>query len=117
MHAAAVITTANHGLACPGEELVYVCVSQGTSQRWRWLIVGSQIKEHIYSRTAAVGTQEQLIDENQNVYNLMLNSTDYNAFTSTISAIATLSMHNIRLECTGQFPTSVVIQIAGLIAY
>ena len=120
MCATAMIINANHatdGIACPGEELVYICVSQGNIQRWHIINEDGTYEEHIYSRTDAVGTRAYLSDGNQNLYTLVLNSTAYNAFTSTISVVATMSVHNIKLECKGRSSASVrVIQIAGLIA-
>lgn len=118
MHAAARIITANHdGLACPGEELVYICVSQSDNQRWHIINEDGSSTERLYSRTDAVGAQRQLTDRNQNHYTLVLNSTAFDNFISTTSVVATMSLHNTRLECHSRLPTvSVVIRIAGLIA-
>ena len=72
--------------------------------------------EHNYSRRDSVGDQEQLTDRNQNRYTLVLISTAFENFRSAISVMATLSMHNVRLECHSRLPTvSVVIQIAGFV--
>ena len=119
MLAAARIITANHdSLACPGEDLVYICVSQGDTQRWHIINEDGSLRAHcLYSRTDAIGTQTQLTDGNQNHYTIVLNSTAFDNFLSTISVVATLSMHNTRLECYSGLPTvSVVIQIAGFVA-
>ena len=113
------IITTSHDTVCPGEELVYICVSQGTSQIWRIISEdesSDNAPQHIYSRTDAIGTRGQLTDRNQNLYIFVLNSTAYDNFISTISVVATTSMHNIRLKCIGHLSrASVVIQIAGLI--
>ena len=116
MPAAAMIITTNRGLACTGEELMFVCMSQGDSQWWKILNQdGSHAAEHTYSRRDSVGDQEQLTDRNQNRYTLVLISTAFENFRSTISVMATLSMHNVWLECHSHLPmVSVVIQIAGL---
>ena len=113
---------ANHGndsLACPGEELVhvYTCTSRGDSQRWHIINQdGSSINMHLYLRTDPIGSESQqiLTDENQNRYTLILISTTFDNFISTISAVATSSMHNTRLECRSSLPpVSIVIKIAG----
>ena len=117
MPTAAMIITTNHGLACPGEELMFICVSQGDTQRWSIINQdGSRAEEHTYTRRGSVGDQEQLSDRNQNRYTLVLNSTAFQNFISIISVMATLSIHNVRLECHSRLPTvSVAIQIAGFV--
>ena len=117
------IITTSQDVICPGEELVCTCMSQGTSQIWQ--IIGDSEDEspenapqHIYSRTDGVGARGQLTDRNQNLYTFVLNSTTFENFVSTISVVATTSMHNIRLKCIGILSqTSILIQIAGWVAY
>ena len=116
MLAVARIITANHdGLACPGEDLVYICVSQGDTQRWHIINEDGSLRAHcLYSSTDTIGAQRQLTDDH---YTIVLNSTAFDNFISTISVVATMSMHNTRLECYSGLPTvSVVIQIAGFVA-
>ena len=104
----------NNSLACPGEEWVYTCVSRGDSQRWHIINQDGSSIVHLYLRTDDTGVQLPLTDSNQNLYTLVLTSTAYDNFISTISVVATLSMHNTRLECRSSLPpVSIVIKIAG----
>ena len=104
----------NNSLACPGEEWVYTCVSVGDSQRWHIINQDGSSIVYLYIRTDAIGVQLSLTDKNQNRYTLVLISTAYDNFISTISVVATLSMHNTRLECRSRLPpVSVVFKIAG----
>lgn len=97
--------------------MVYICVSQGDNQRWHIINEDGSFRVHLYSSTDAIGAQRQLTDGNQNHYTIVLNSTAIDNFISTISVVATLSMHNTRLECYSGLPTvSVMIQIAGFVA-
>ena len=108
---------ANHGndsLACPGEELVYTCVSTGESQRWHIINQDGSSIVHFYLRTDPIGVQQQRTDRNQNLYTFDLISTAFDNFVSTVSVVAALSMHNTRLECHSSLPpVSTVIKIAG----
>ena len=105
----------NNSLACPGEELVYTCASRGDSQRWHVINQDGSSNMHIvYLRTDPIGDQQTLTDGSQNLYTFVLISTAYDNFISTISVVATLSMHNTRLECRSSLPpVSIVIKIAG----
>ena len=111
------IIPTNRDAICPGEELVYTCVSQGTSQIWRIISNDespANAPQYIYSRTDGLGARGQITDRNQNLYTFVLNSTDYDNFVSTISSVATASMHNIELMCIGHLSRpSVVLRIAG----
>ena len=104
----------NNSLAYPGEELVYTCVSRGDSQRWHIINQDGSSIVYLYLRTDPIGDQLSLTDRNQNRYTLVLISTAFDNFISTISVVATLSMHNTRLECRSSLPpVSIVIKIAG----
>ena len=100
-------------IACPGEKLVYTCVSQGTSQRWRIVNAGGMLSaEQVFGSGHRPGSAYS-----QNVYNFTLISTVYNHFESMLSAMATASIHNSVAECRGTsgmtLRDEVTLQITG----
>ena len=108
LYIAAVITANVDGFPCPGEELVYTCVSQGTSQRW---IIENEDRSRI-DQVYASGDELGVIVQNDYTFTLKLAS--HNQFKSMVSVTATISIHNTVLECTGHSSrASATIQIAG----
>ena len=97
--------------ACPGEELVYTCVSIGTSQRWLVQSEGGvQLVELVFTSGQSLGSQRR-----ESHFTFTLVSTSYNHFESTVSFVATSSLHNTMLDCTGlTTPASVTVRIAGI---
>ena len=109
---AAEITSNIDGSICPGEEVVYTCVSQGTSQRWRiYSADGAVLVERVYALGQELG---QAVMRNQ--YTLTLISAWQNYFKSTVSVVATTSINNTMVECTGfSSRESIAVKIAGLV--
>ena len=85
-------------------------MSQGTSQRWR-LDNDGVVVEHAYIR----GQEPAGHVVTRNPYTFTLVSTGQNHFKSTVSVVATMSIHNTVVECTGiTSRDSITIRIAGL---
>ena len=106
---AATITTNIDDPACPGDRLVYTCVSQGTSQRWRIKQNGELLADIVFIRGREPGSV--II---RNPYTLTLLSTVQNRIESTVSVIATMTIHNAEVECTGiPLRDSITIKIAS----
>ena len=105
---AAVITASIDGLACPGEELVYTCISQGTSQRWH-------IENEDGTRVDQLYTNGDTLDvTHHGFYTFNLYSASPSDFISSVSVTASLSLHKTILQCTGHSSrASKTICIAG----
>ena len=105
------ITSNIDGLICPGEEVVYTCVSQGISQRWRLDNADSSILiEKTYVRGHIATTRTSRSEASIYFYS------GQDQLKSTVSALATASIHNTVVECidiTSQH--SITIGIAGLV--
>ena len=109
---AAEITSNIDGLICPGEEVVYTCVSQGTSQRWRLDNADSStLIENAFVRGQPPGRTVE-----QHPFTFTLVSSGQDELKSTVSVLATTSIHNTVVECTGRSSRqSIIIRIAGLV--
>lgn len=80
---AAEITSNIDGMVCPGEELVYTCVSQGTSQRWRLTNTDS---DTLVETTYVQGQQPgRTVVRHQ--FTFMLVSSGQTHLTSTVSVV------------------------------
>ena len=98
--------------ACPGERLVYTCVSQGSSQRWRIRQNGGLLFDVVFIRGREPGSVVI-----RNPYTFTLLSTMQNHFESTVSVVAATSIHNTYVECTSVLlQDSITIKIAGMSA-
>ena len=97
-------------ILCPGESVVYTCVSQGSTQRWRIENEGYAMPiELVYRRTEEPGSMSS-----KSSYRFTLVSTEYSHFESTVAVVIAVSMNNTVLECTGATQRDrVTIQIAG----
>lgn len=91
--------------------MIYTCVSQGTSQRWRLDNAKSGVLiEYIYIRGQQPGHTSLRYP-----YTFALVSAEQNQFKSTVSVIATKSINNTVVECTDTLSRdSTTIGIAGL---
>ena len=108
-HAATTITPNIDDAACPGDRLVYTCVSQGTSQRWRISQHGVLLADTVFRRGENPGRVKT-----ENLYTFTLVSATQNQFESTALVEAAMSIHNTEVECTGiPLRDSVTIKIAG----
>lgn len=110
MTGAVITSNITDNAPCPGEAVVYTCVSQGNTQRWRIENADHTMPiEHIYTWTDEPGTVST-----KTPYIFTLVSTDYSRFESTIDLVVTVSMNNTVLECTGDtLRDRATIQIAG----
>ena len=109
---AATITANIDDPACPGERLVYTCVSQGSSQRWRIRQNGGLLIDVVFIRGREPGSVVI-----RNPYTFTLLSTMQNHFESTVSVVAAMSIHNSYVECTSiRLQDSITIKIAGMSA-
>lgn len=109
---AATITANIDDPPCPGERLVYTCVSQGSSQRWRIQQNGGLLIDAIFIRGREPGSV--II---RNPYTFTLISAMQNHFESTVSVVAAMSIHNTYVECTSvRLQDSITIKIAGISA-
>ena len=91
------ITSNTDGAAvCPGQELILTCVADNTiALRWRvFNSHSSSFIERTFTRRDAFGTREV-----EGVYTLTLVSNANNCFESTLSTVATQSLHNTVTEC------------------
>ena len=89
--------------------MVYTCVSQGPTQRWR--IIN---KDEIYLELVLTRTEEPGIVDTRSPYTFTLVSTHLYHFESTVAIIVTASINNTVLECTGgTLRDRVTVRIAG----
>jgi hypothetical protein len=109
---AAEITSNIDGLICPGEAVVYTCISQGTSQRWHIDSPDSSIPiENTYVQGQPPGHR---VVRHPFIFTLV--SSGQGQLTSTVSVLATTSINNTVVECTGiSSRHSIIIGIAGLV--
>ena len=107
---AAEITSNIDGLICPGEEVVYTCMSQGTTQRWRLDNADSStLIENTFLRRQPPGHTVVRLP-----FTFTLVSSGQSQLKSTMSVLATTSIHNTVVECTGTSSRkSIIIQISG----
>ena len=107
---AAAITSNIDGSVCQGDELIYTCVGQGTSQRWCIKFNnGDVLVDHVFTRGDELGRVIM-----RHPYNFTLLSATQNLFESTVSVVATTSIHNFVVECTCILSRdSVTTRIAG----
>ena len=102
-------------LACPGEELIYTCVSTGFSQ-W-WTITNAAI----FQPVVKIFRKEDILTSypiNQGPYhfNFTLWSTDHLSFTSSLSTNATESLNGTQIECASARSTLIRhVTIAGML--
>ena len=109
---AATITANIDDPACPGERLVYTCVSQGSSQRWRIQQNGGLLIDAIFIRGREPGSMVI-----RNPYTFTLISAMQIHFESSVSVVAAMSIHNTYVECTSvRLQDSITIKIAGMSA-
>ena len=95
---------------CPGEELVYTCVSIGTSQRWQVQLRSGTSLQNIFFSGDSIGSVQLQGDS----FTFRLISTSYNHFESTMTVMASASLDNAIMECTGlTAPDTLTIHIAG----
>ena len=92
------LLTANLDNACPGQTLIYTCVSRGTSQRWTISIFAesSPLTITLWSDSDPPTMQ---IHHNHHYFNFTLVSTDYHHFSSTFSTTAIENLHSTQIEC------------------
>lgn len=89
--------------------MIYTCVSQGPTQRWRIQNEGGIPFELILTRTEEPG-----IVNTNSLYTFTLVSTDSNHFESTVEIVVTASIIHTVLECTGgTLRDTVTIWMAG----
>ena len=89
--------------------MVYTCVSQGPSQRWRIENEEGSRVDHLYTSGDTLGVIVQ------GVFTFTLYSASLSDFISAVSVTASVSLHNTRLECTGHSSrASKAIYIAGM---
>ena len=81
---------------CPGEEIIYNCVSTGNSQRWIIRTEGREPVEHFFTSEEPLQTIHT-----DGLFRFMLISTAHNHFESTVSVEAMVSLDNTMVECTG----------------
>lgn len=108
-YTATIITPNTDDSACPGDRLVYTCVSQGTSQRWR-------ISQHdvLLADTVFRSGEDKGRIKMKDSYTFTLISATQNQLESTVSVVAAMSIHNTEVECTGiPLRNSTTIKIAG----
>ena len=89
----------DNNVACPGEELVYTCVSTGFSQWWtitNAAVIQPQVVK-IFRKEDTLATYP--INQGPYHFNFTLWSTDYLSFTSSLSTNATESLNGTRIEC------------------
>ena len=89
----------DNNVACPGEELVYTCVSTGFSQWWtitNAAVIQPQVIK-IFRKEDTLATYP--INQGPYHFNFTLWSTDYLSFTSSLSTNATESLNGTRIEC------------------
>ena len=109
---AAEVTSNIDGLICPGEEVVYTCVTQGTSQRWRLDNDDSSI---LIEKTYVRGQQPGHPDV-RHPFTFTLVSSGQGQLKSTVTVLATTSIHNTVVECIDTSSRhSIAIGIAGLV--
>ena len=88
--------------------MVYTCVSQGTSQRWRIENEDGSRVDQLYTSGDTLGV---II---HGAYTFTLYSASLSDFISAVSVTAIMSLHNTRLQCTGHSSrASKTIHIAG----
>ena len=109
---AAEITSNIDGLICPGEEVVYTCVSQGTTQRWRLDNTDSStLIENTFLRRQPPGHTVVRLP-----FTFTLISSGQGQLKSTVSVLATTLIHNTVVECIDTSSRhSITIGIAGLV--
>ena len=108
------ITSNIDGLICPGEEVVYTCVSQGSSQRWR---LENDYRSILIEKTYARGQQPGRPDVRP-PFTFTLVSSGQGQLKSTVSVLATTLIHNTVVECIDTSSRhSITIGIAGLVHY
>lgn len=92
--------------------MVFICVGQGNIQRWNLRNEDGMI---VMQYTFTKGDQlEPVHPHSPFSFIFWLVSSDYNHFESTVSVIATVSLHNHVLECAdGSLSDAVTIHIAG----
>ena len=92
--------------------MVYTCLSQGTSQRWRLDNADSSVDnniEHTFVRGQPPGRTVV-----QPPFTFTLVSSGQGQLKSTMSVLATASIHNTEVECTDiSSRQSIIIQISG----
>ena len=90
--------------------MVYTCVSQGTSQRWHLENADSGILiENTFIRGQPPGHTVV-----RSPFTFILVSSEQSQLKSTMSVLATTSIHNTVVECTGiSSRESIIIQISG----
>ena len=105
---AAITSNITESTVCPGDELFFICVSQGNLQRWRLKDEdGTIVINHLFRRGDRPVYQ-------QSQFRFTLVSSDYNHFESTASVTATASQNNHVLECAaGLQHDEVTIHITG----
>ena len=106
------ITSNVDGLICPGEEVVYTCMSQGSSQRWR---LENDYRSILIEKTYARGQQPGRPDVRP-PFTFTLVSSGQGQLKSTVSVLATTLIHNTVVECIDTSSRhSITIGIAGLV--
>ena len=71
---------------CPGQELIYTCVSAGNSHRWTINIVADSDPLELTIRSSTSSTITQMV--NSHPFSVTLVSANYFDFTSTLTTIA-----------------------------
>ena len=87
----------NIPVACPGETLIYTCISEGYIQRWRLhpsADSSTTLAEVSFRSSHDVGRSSVIMD----YFNFTLISPDYSNFISVLTFVAS-EMYNILIEC------------------
>ena len=92
--------------------MVYTCTSEGTSQRWR---LSTSNRGVLADHTYVQGQQPGRVDV-KHPCTFVLVSAEQGQLKSTVSVVATTSIHNTVVECIGiTSRASTTIGIAGLV--
>lgn len=90
---------------CPGDELTYICVSAGHSQRWTIAIDNVSPIVKIFLIDDTILTSD-IIFHQQHLLNFTLLSTNPQSFESSFSTVASNTLNNTRIECASATSTS-----------
>ena len=106
--------TKNIPAACPGETLIYTCISEGILQRWRLhpsADRSSTIAETSFRNGIDQAGQTQILMDQ---FNFTLISANPNNFISVLKFIASQLHQSIAIECTSlQSSSTESVRIVG----